>query len=177
FCDFVPPLALLLLPMTFMQGGFIYDPSELLLTSLALQFFLRRRWLPYYLTFFVAVVNKESNILLPVWLLAPFTIDRDWRFLLRHGAISVAVGAPPFLAIRWWFRDQKGEPFVNLFGSNLAYLGDPKSYWSGFDVYAPHVPAPEGFHLFNLFLLVGLLVYVWRRDDLREVRWIFLYTA
>lgn len=177
FWDLAPPIALLLLPLSFMQGGFLYDASELFLTSLAFHFFLRRSWLFYYVTFFFAVVNKESNILLPIWFLAPFTITRDWKWLFRHGALSVLVGAPPFLAIRWLFRTSKGNPLEVLWEDNLRYLADLRNYWEGIDVYAAHVPAPEGFHPLNLFLLAAILIVVWRRPSLREIRLAFLYTV
>src|SRR5829696_1283450 len=177
FWDFAPPVAMSLLPMTFMQGGFIYDATELFLTGLALFFFLRRRWVGFYLTFVVAVLNKESNILLPIWFLAPFLLQRDWRSLLRHAAVSVAVGAPPFLAVRYLFRNSPADPFVLLAGKNLNYLGTASSYVSGFDVYAEAVPAPEGFHLFNLFLLGAVLVLAWRRPELRELWLIFACTV
>jgi hypothetical protein len=176
FWDFAPPVAMSLLPMTFMQGGFIYDAMELFLTGLALCFFLRRRWLGFYATFFFAVLNKESNILLPVWFLAPFLRDWDWRFLLRHAALSVAVGAPPFLFVRHLFRDSPVDPLKLLIGMNLDYLLTPSSYLSGFDVYAEAVPAPEGFHLFNLFLFATLVWLAWRMPELREVRTIFVCT-
>jgi hypothetical protein len=175
--DLAPPIALLLLPMTFMQGGFIYDAPELILTSLALCFFMRRNWLLFYPTFFLVVLNKDANILLPVWFLAPFLIDRNWKSLLRHAALSVAVGAPPFLATHWWFRDRHDNPLVPLWETNLRYLTTAKSYWSGFDVYAPHIPAPEGFHPLNFFLLVGVLVFAWRRPYLRQIRLVFLLTV
>src|SRR5215203_666851 len=177
FRDFAPPLAMILLPMTFMQGGFIYDATELFLTGLALCFFLKRRWIGFYLTFVVAVLNKESNILLPIWFLAPFLLRRDWRSLLRHGAISVAVGSPPFLFVRYLFRHSPVDPFQLLFWKNLRYLATPSSYFSGFDVYAEAVPAPEGFHVFNLFLLGVLLAWAWRRPELREVWLIFACTV
>ncbi len=169
FRDFTPPLALTLLPMTFMRGGFIYDAPELLLTALALTFFLRRRWIPFYLTFALAVLNKESDILLPVWFLAAFLCHRDWRFLLRHAAISVATGAPIFLAVKLHFADRPVDPFKLLLRGNLQYLATPSTYWSGFDIYAEAIPAPEGFHLFNLFVLTALLVLTWRLPELREV--------
>ncbi|HEV8579115.1 MAG TPA: hypothetical protein VGX68_08530 [Thermoanaerobaculia bacterium] len=177
FWDFAPPVAMILLPMTFMQGGFIYDASELFLTGLALFFFLQRRWLGFYGTFFIAVLNKESNILLPVWFLAPFILERDWRFLLRHAALSVAVGSPPFLLVRYLFRDSPVDPLKLLIGMNFDYLRTASTYFSGFDVYAEAVPAPEGFHLFNLFLLAVLFWLVWRMPELREVRLIFACTV
>jgi hypothetical protein len=170
-------VAMILLPMTFMEGGFIYDAPELFLSGLALYFFLKRRWIGFYLTFVMAVLNKESDILLPVWFLAPFLLQRDWRSLLRHAAISVAVGAPPFLAVKYFFRNAPVDPFKLLLGMNLDYLATASSYVSGFDVYAEAVPAPEGFHLFNLFLLAVLLALAWRRPELREVWLIFALTA
>ena len=177
FRDFAPPLAMILLPMTFMRGGFIYDATELFLTGLALCFFLRRRWIGFYMTFVVAVLNKESNILLPIWFLAPLLLQRDWRSFLRHGAISVAVGSPPFLFVRYLFRHSRVDPFQLLVRKNLDYLATPSSYFSGFDVFAEAVPAPEGFHLFNLFLLGVLLAWAWRRPELREVWLIFACTV
>jgi hypothetical protein len=175
--DFAPPVAMTLLPMTFMEGGFIYDPPELLLTGTALALFLRRRWLGFYLVFALAVLNKESNILLPIWFLAPFIQRRDWRFLLRHAALSVAVGAPPFLAVRYYFAEGSAGPMRLLLPSNLEYLATPSTYWNGFDVYAEALPAPEGFHLFNLFLLVSVLVLAWRKAELREVWLIAVLTV
>lgn len=177
FWDFAPPVAMILLPMTFMQGGFIYDAPELLLTAVALFFFLKRRWLGFYATFLLAVLNKESNILIPVWFLAPAILQRDVRSLLRHAALSVAVGAPPFLAVRYLFRDSPVDPLQLLIGMNFDYLRAGSSYLSGFDVYAEAVPAPEGFHLFNLFLLGALLALAWRQPKLREVWWIFACTV
>lgn len=177
FWTFAPPLGLLLLPMTFMQGGFIYDPAELFLTSLALHFLLRRRWPWFWLVFAVAVLNKDANILLPVWLLAVLAVERDWRAFLRRSAVAVAVGSPIILSVRWFFRDRTQSAFQPMWKENLTYLMDPRSYWSGFDVYATHVPAPEGFHLLNLVFLGLLLAAVWRVEPLREVRLIFLCTV
>ncbi len=177
FWAFAPPVGLLLVPMTFMQGGFIYDSSELFLTSLALCFFLRRRWVYFYCVFAVCVLNKESNILLPVWFLAPLAIERDWKGFWRRGALAVAVGSPIFLAIRWIFRSRTESAFQPMWRENLTYLLDPHTYWSGFDVYAPHVPAPEGFHLLNLLLLGLLLARTWRMAYLRELRLVFLCTV
>ena len=42
---------------------------------------------------------------------------------------------------------------------------------------APHIPAPEGFHPFNFFLLAAVLVFAWRRSYLRQVRLVFLLTV
>ena len=64
-----------------------------------------------------------------------------------------------------------------MWKKNLAFLTDPSSYWSGFEAYTPGVQAPHAFHVVNLFLLGALLVLVWRRAYLREVRLIFLYTV
>lgn len=177
FRDFTPPLAMILLPMTFMQGGFIYDAPELFLTGLALLFFMQRRWIGFYATFVVAVLNKESNILMPVWFLALFALDRDLRRLLRHAALSVAIGSPAFLAVRYLMRESSAEPLKFHLSNNLGYLTTPSTYFSGFAVYAEAVVAPEGFHLLNLFLLAAVLVLGWRARELREVWLVFVLTV
>ena len=41
--DFLPMIAFLLLPITFVRGGYLYDPLDLLLGSLGFLFFVRRR--------------------------------------------------------------------------------------------------------------------------------------
>src|SRR6185503_14492579 len=107
-----------------------------------------------------------------IWFVAPFIQNRDWRFLLRHGALSAVVGGVPFLSIKHHFANHPVDPFKVLLGSNFGYLSTPSTYFGGFDVYAEAVPAPEGFHLFNLFLLAGVLAIAWRRAELREVWWI-----
>jgi hypothetical protein len=175
--SFAPPLALLLLPMTFMHGGFVYDPPELLLTSTALHFFLSRRWLLFYPTFVACVLNKESAILLPIWFVAAFLADRDRRSLLRHGALSVAVGAPPFLLVRWWMRGADAYERVERWRVNLGFLLDPANYVSGFEAFAAHLPAPRGFHLVNLLLLAAVLVTTWRLRWLRLVWLVFVCTV
>lgn len=177
FADVLPAAGLLFLPLTFMHGGFIYDPFELFFASLALVFFLARGWIGFYGVFFLAVLNKESNILIGLWLLAPFFRDRSWRWLLRHGAIASGVALPAFLLPRWLFRANPGDQATFLLWRHLEYLTDPGSWLRvTFEPFATGIAVPRGLHLFNLVLL-GAILWVARRRAPREILLVFLVTT
>lgn len=177
FVDFLPAAGLLFLPLTFMHGGFVYDPFELFFASAALAFFVARRWAGFYVALFFAVLNKESSILVGLWLLAPFFRSRDWGRLFRHGAIASVVAIPPFLLPRWLFRENPGDQATFLLDRHLDYLTDPDSWLRvTFEPFATGIAVPRGLHLFNLLLLGGIL-WIARRRAPREVLLIFLITT
>jgi hypothetical protein len=82
-----PAVFLLLLPLHFAGGGYVYDFPELLLASIATLSFVQRRWFVYYPTLVFAVLNKESSLLLAGFCLA-FGLAREWKPLLRHRACT-----------------------------------------------------------------------------------------
>lgn len=173
-----PPLAMLAWPLAFMEGGFLYDAPELLLVSLALGFFLRSRWLGFYAVLPLCVLNKEADVVLPIWFVAAYLIDRDRRSLVRHGLISLAVAAPPFLLVRWWFRDAPALPITpRLWRLHLDFLLEPSTYWSWFEPYASHVRLPQGFNVFNLLVLAAIVVLAARARRLHLVLAIFAVTV
>jgi hypothetical protein len=177
FRDVLPAAGLLLLPLTFMHGGFIYDPFELLFASLALAFFVARRWIGFYVAFLLAVLNKESNILIGLWLLPPFLRTRDWRGLFRHGAIASVVVLPAFLLVRWLLREYPGEPASFFLWEHLAYLASSESWLRvTFEPFATGIAVPRGLHVVNLLLLAGIL-WVARQRAPREILHVFLLTT
>lgn len=176
FRDLFPAAAMIFLPDTFMYGGFLYDPLELLLTSWAFVFFLRRSWPPFYAVLALATINKEASATIAVWFLARFALDRDRAGLLRHAALSLAVVLPTTLWVRWIFRDRVGTPFEFHLPENLEFLARAGSYFDFHWPYAPLIPVPQGPHLFNLALLLCALLLVWRSRRLRESRLAFLLT-
>lgn len=177
FRDVLPAAGLLFLPLTFMHGGFIYDPLELFLASLAFACFVSRRWIGFYVAFLLAVLNKESNILIGLWLLAPFLRSRDWRWLFRHGAVASVVVLPAFLLVRWFLRGYPGDPASFLLREHLEYLASAESWLRvTFEPYATGIAVPRGLHVVNLLLLAGIL-WIARRRAPREVLHAFLLTA
>lgn len=174
--DLAPPILLIFYPMLFMKGGFVYDFPELLLSSIALHAFLRERWWLYFPVFAIAILNKETAILMVVWFLARFLVDRNPRRLMVYVGLSAATGLPPLLAVRAYWSGHPGSGMDLNLSHNLAYFSQPSSFWSGFDAYAAGLPAPQGFHPVNLLFLATILVLSWRRAP-RVVWWTFVLTA
>jgi hypothetical protein len=176
FRDLAPVLGFLLLPLTFGNGGYVYDMPELLLASLCLLFLLRRSWVPYYLCFALGIATKETGVLLALWPLAMLSLDRRGRRWLPHLALHAGIALPILLLIRLHFADHPGGPFELHLARNLEFFLDPRSYLRVFDVYAVGIPAPQGFNLLSVAVLGALAGLGWRRKP-PAVRRIFAVTA
>lgn len=170
--DYVPALGLLLLPMTFLKGGYIYDIPELFYVSACLVFFLSGRWKLYYVMFTLAVLNKESDVLLASWCVGRYVIDRDWRRLARHGLIHLAIAGPLLVGTRLLFASNPGSNVEVHFLENLDFLTSPESFFSFRKWYAETIPVPAGFNVVNLFLGGTLVFLGWKRKP-RAVRMVF----
>ncbi|MFN7941654.1 MAG: hypothetical protein U0X73_08630 [Thermoanaerobaculia bacterium] len=176
FASFAPPLALLFYPVTFTQGGFLYDLPELFFASAALHYFLGRRWVAFCSAFALAVLNKESSILLLVWFLAAFWIDRDRGGLLRRGGAALVAGGLPFVVVHRIFADRPGQEAYNSFSDNLEFFTSPARWLQLRDLYAPALPGPAGPHLLLLAAIAAVLASASGATE-RLLRLIFASTA
>lgn len=174
--DFAPLIALLLLPLTFIQGGYIYDFPELLLSSLAMLCLLQRRWRLFYAAFVLAALNKESNVLLAApFAAAAWTAGLPRARIAAHAAIQVVVGSAILLGVRQVFAGNPGiETELHLF-DNLRFFVSPVAYLNAFDIYAPLVLTPRGFNVVSLAIFGTLFAYHWRDKPL-AVRRLLLAT-
>jgi len=161
--DLTPVLAMLLYPMSFMRGGYIYDAPALFLSSACLLAFLRRQWWWFYVLFALAVLNKESEIVLPVWFLATYLDDRDRRSLAGRGLFSAAIGLAVIIVVRTAFAGHTGPPYEVNLRQNLEFLADPGSYALVFDLHAAALPVPLGLNLINLAILSSVLLSTFGR--------------
>ena len=64
-CDFAPIAFVTLLPLTFIRGGYYYDFPELLFLAASFLLAVHKRYFLLVAVFGLAVLNKESNLLLP----------------------------------------------------------------------------------------------------------------
>jgi hypothetical protein len=156
--DVAPVLAMLLYPMSFMRGGYLYDAPALFLSSACFAAFLKRRWWWFYGLFALAVLNKESEIVLPVWLFAAYLDDRNRRSLAGRGLLSVAIALPVIVVVRLLFAGHVGQAYELNLRQNLAFLANPSSYALVFDLHAAALPVPLGLNLLNLAILVSVLL-------------------
>jgi hypothetical protein len=113
------------LPIFFHTGTrYIYDFPALSLFTLAFYLMLKRKWLWYYIIFFVGLMNKETIILLTI--LFAFIYYRRtstlsyWINLILQCSLFVLVRG----TISWIFRDNPGQNFEFHFYGNLRIIAD-----------------------------------------------------
>lgn len=155
----------LLYPLTFQQGGYYYDFTELLAALATVHACLRRRW-PLVLAFaWLGALNKETFFLVPVALafLPIEGSDRRTRWawlglalagclLIRHLIMQAHAG-------------NHGEMVQVHAWENLMFWLDPRSYLSFYNLAAKGILTPS---IQNPLVLVPLVVFLrmaWRHSD------------
>jgi len=176
FCAFAPGVALLFIPQAFRWGAYFYDFTDLLLVSLCMLFFLKRKWWAYYPLFILAILNKESNVLMAAWL-AALLFERSYLPLAKHGVLHILIGSITFLMTHYYVSAPSTSSHIYmLFGEHVKFLLQPSSYSSFWPIYAPSIPIPAGLNVLNLTFLIILLAAGWKKKN-RTVRILFLVSA
>ena len=160
--DLMPAVALLFLPLTFIQGGYMYDFPELFFLFASTAALLRQNWLIYYLLYPLAVVNKESGALIAVYFVALNWREMARGRLLKHLTAQALIAVPVIALIRLWAGGNPGQAMEVHLQHNLDFLLDPRSYLAFFDIYVPLVPVPRGFNLLSVATVLFLIIFRWR---------------
>lgn len=160
FQDIAPAVALCFIPLTQHYGAYIYDMPELMLLLLATAFALQGRWWLYYPVFVLAVLNKESNVVLGV------TVGAVWLFtyspsrLAAHAAAHAALGLALLIAVRGAFAESPGVAAVWAFPSNIQFWTSVGAYTELISGPAALIPVPNGANMINIGLaLFGMFAY------------------
>ncbi|HTK31819.1 MAG TPA: hypothetical protein VL332_07630 [Candidatus Saccharimonadaceae bacterium] len=121
----VAPLAacamLVLVPIHFGYQNFVYDFAELALFTLALAALAASRWPAYYACFALALVNKETSLLLTGVFAIWHWRRMSARALAAHVAAQFALAALVLGAIRLAYAHAPGEPLEHHLIRNLTY--------------------------------------------------------
>ncbi|HET8704979.1 MAG TPA: hypothetical protein VFM46_01655, partial [Pseudomonadales bacterium] len=150
--DLAPALSALIVQILFAKSGYIYDYPELLFFSLGLLLFKQQKWLAYYLVFALAVLNKETALLMGAYFV-PFLFGQTRRFV-SHAAIHALIALPILFVIRWWLRERAGvEAEFHLF-NNLRFLASSEPWFKFVGVFAYQLPSPRGFNFLNILIFV-----------------------
>ena len=127
--DAVPILALLALPCTYIYASHIYDFPELLLFTLGLLTIAERRWKLYWPVFVLAVLNKETAILLSlVWVMQARTQLTRARFTSGL-ALQVVAWSSIRAGIVLLLRDNAGAMVLPHLARNLHVLTNPARFF------------------------------------------------
>ena len=162
FQDFAPALGLLLLPLTFLHGGYLYDFPELMFMGLVLVCIVQRRWWLYYPLFLLAVLNKEADVLLILFFVAATVQSMPRGRFLAHVAAQCVLGIAVFMVVHRMYAGRPGNVMQFHLATNLRFLAEPRNYLRVFDVYAPMIPVPRGFNILTLLFVAALVGHRWR---------------
>ncbi|OUS27077.1 hypothetical protein A9Q99_17915 [Gammaproteobacteria bacterium 45_16_T64] len=173
--DSAPAIAILLLPMTFVKGAYIYDFPELIFATLCLIFFLKKQWIGYYITFFCACINKETGVLLGAWFL-PLLFNKEFTLFFKHAFFHCLLGLPTILLIRYQMNHLPGDIVQFNFYKNIEFWTSAKPWIHFEDVYAFNLPTPRVFNIINLALLVYPLSLYWNTLN-KNIKQTFAYSA
>jgi hypothetical protein len=155
-------LGICLMPLTFGNGGYVYDPTELLLWT-ALALCASRGWFVAMVPLFAALImNKESSfVVLPA--LYPLLARR-----LRPKVAAASLAAVGCVGVAWlWFvrmkyADRPGATQLLFIAQNLRFWSRPASFWKVSALYSPGLFAPGGGNLAILALLGIPMSFGWR---------------
>lgn len=173
---FLPIGFALLLPLTFMHGGFFYDFSELFFFAALMLAAAKAKYQAWLLLLPLAVFNKETAILAPI-LFAPILFLNCRNISQRIIVIlSIALAASLFWLIRQEFSANPGGDTLWELPHNLIFLSQPSNYFLWADLYAPLIPVPRGFSLLFIGALIVLISPIWRDlpKVLKQLFWVAL---
>lgn len=168
--DLFPLVLIAMLPAFMSYSVFIYDYAVILLFAAAILSVVQERWRAYYVIYTLALLNKETAVLLPVVFLATQYDAMARPRLARHLVVQLALAVVVLGWLWWMFRGNDGESIELHLRRNLAFLGHAHNYFR-FEKLGPSPLAPAGLPLrvplgLNLpFILVvsGLIAAAWHR--------------
>lgn len=153
----------LFLPLSFRGGGgFIYDFSELFFSAAYIGALVSRRYAWAGTILSAALVNKESNLLLMVYLVAHLVANRSsfkhkWFVFLAH----LASAAFPYLLIRIAMAHKAGGTVEFYLLWNIDYWMNVSSFFGFMTTNLQLVLFPKPANILFLALFVWMVTYRW----------------
>lgn len=166
FVDFAPVVAILFLPLTFLNCGFVYDIPEIFWALACLALLLAKRWIPYYLCFVLACLNKETGVLTVIYFLALYAVTMPGRQVALHLALHVLLGGITVLSVRAALADNPGTHAEFHLWENLAFFMRPSTYYTFTDNFALLIPVPRSYNVLNLALFIPLVFLAWKEKPI-----------
>ena len=108
----------------------------------------------------IAVLNKESNILIPIFYGAVYWKTFPTRNLATKVAVLTFFAASAFVFGRYLAFGASGGILQYHLPDNLQFLTDPKSWILWFTPYGGLIPFPRGF---NIILITPVIIILYQR--------------
>ncbi len=154
-CWLIPPFGIVsLYPIMILHGPYVYDPMTLFSFTMATYGLCTRRRGVYYFSFLVALLNKETSLLLPILFLFSFINFYKSKWIILESAVQILV----------WFawRTYLITIYAQNPGSNMEFhlLGYNLEFFAHFQIFK---------HLRFWGILMAAVVftaYEWRQKPL-----------
>jgi hypothetical protein len=163
-------LGVALIPLMFVQGGYLYDAPELLFwTSLLVA--ARRGWLVLTPFIFLLMVANKESALVAVPALFPIFLGRTTptRALAWTAGLG-AIGVFWLFFVRSRFAGCAGQPMESWFWTNLEFWSNPASYFKASQLYSPGLLTPQGGNILLLFFAFFPVRFGWPLVP-PDIRW------
>jgi hypothetical protein len=171
WCDLIPLGMVLAIPTYFNYGNFMYDFAALFFFTLGLILLLKQTWKWYLPIFGLALLNKETAVVLAViyaiYFFGKIPVKQFWRLLAIQAIIFVIIKGSLALILA----NNPGNSIEWHLARNLAYLSDIANYFRfdpiGAVPLAPgglNIPLPRGINLVMIALVGFLIFFGWRNQ-------------
>lgn len=96
-----------------------YDTYSILFFIVASVFLYQKKWLLFYITFFIATFNKETTCFLSILFLIIYFDKIKTQFLVSHFAAQLGIWLLVKYIVFYFLRDRSGDQFILLFKENI----------------------------------------------------------
>lgn len=167
--DIIPLGIVVALPIYFNYGNFMYDFAALFFFSLGLISIYKQSWKWYVPIFGLALINKETAILLTViytvYYYGQIPRKQYWRLLIIQAVIFIVIKT----ALSLIFANNHGNAIEWHLSRNLAYLADIANYFR-FDPIGIvplargglNIPVPRGINIVMIAFIGFFIFYGWQ---------------
>lgn len=143
----------LVFPTIFLNGGYFYDFFEQFASFSLIYSVYKRKWLASILVLILMQLNKETAILMPLFLI-PLVWKENKRLALQRFFFGLLLCLLLLILVRWNYAHLPGQPVEWHLFENLLFWSSPDPWLRTYDFYALglNIPRPS-FLLFSIFAL------------------------
>jgi len=168
-CDLLPLGMILVMPIFFDYGIYMYDFSHLLLFTTGLLMLYKKQWAGYFIVFTLALLNKESSILLILIFALVYYSELPRKYFIKLLAVQLLIFLLIKISLYFIFIDNPGT-FVEIHLKwNLVYLTHLAHYFrfeslgNGMFAFAKfNIRWPVGLNLPMFAIVIAAVAYRWQ---------------
>lgn len=176
--NFAPLAFGLLLPTVFKYGGYFYDFPNLMFITMFSYYYVTRRFYAVWIVYLLAVLNKESSVLLPFIMIPSTFLTQEKYFSVKQLVGLIVSGAIVLFSVRYHFAANPGYNFEYHMWDNIHYDLNPLTYITEWhDLYGAAIPFPAYNNIIILLPLLYIIYDGWSYADKSLHCWLVTATA